>query len=110
MTNAQMWWQMDELKRKRLRLESDRDRVKPWLNRAQDEPTKKRLRRERRYRNQARQSAARIIAIEIRRPRRDNRQRRCCPPSGSQPSQETDSARRRRNPTLFATPVARAFS
>jgi hypothetical protein len=43
MTNAQMWWYMDELKRKRLHLESDRDRVKHWLNRAQDEPTKKRL-------------------------------------------------------------------
>ena len=46
MTNAQMWWYMDELKRKRLRLESDRDRVKHWLNRAQDEPIKKRLTRE----------------------------------------------------------------
>jgi len=46
MTNAQMWWYMDELKRKRLRLESDRDRVKHRLNRAQDEPIKKRLTRE----------------------------------------------------------------
>jgi hypothetical protein len=46
MTNAQLWWCMDELRRKRLRLESDEDRVKHWLNRAQDEPTKKRLRRE----------------------------------------------------------------
>ena len=46
MTNAQMWWYMDELKRKRLHLESDRDRVKHWLNRAQDEPIKKRLTRE----------------------------------------------------------------
>jgi hypothetical protein len=46
MTNAQMCWYMDELKRKRLRLESDQDRVKHWLNRAQDEPSKKRLTRE----------------------------------------------------------------
>ena len=47
MTNAQMWWyNMDELKRKRLHLESDQDRVKHWLNRAQDESTKRRLTRE----------------------------------------------------------------
>ena len=41
-----LWWYMDELKRKRLRLESGEDRVKHWLNRAPDEPTKKRLTRE----------------------------------------------------------------
>jgi hypothetical protein len=46
MTNAQMWWYVDELKRKQLRLESDQDRVKHSLNRAQDEPTKRRLTRE----------------------------------------------------------------
>ena len=46
MTNAQMWWYMDELERKRLRLESDQERVKHWLNRAQNEPTKRRFTRE----------------------------------------------------------------
>ena len=46
MNAAQMWWYSHELKREQTRLESDRDRVKYWLERAQDEPTKRRLERE----------------------------------------------------------------
>ena len=37
---------MEELKRKTRSLESDRERVTYWLERAQDEPTKRRLKRE----------------------------------------------------------------
>ena len=46
MNAAQMWWYKHELKRKQTRLESERDRVKYWLERARDEPTKRRLDRE----------------------------------------------------------------
>jgi len=46
MNAAQMWWYRHELKRQQTGLESDRDRVKYWLERAQDEPTKRRLERE----------------------------------------------------------------
>ena len=46
MTKTQMWWYMDQLARKRLRLVSDECQVKHWLNRAQDEPAKRRLTRE----------------------------------------------------------------
>ena len=46
MDAAQMWWYKQELKRKQTGLESNRDRVKYWLSRAQDEPTKRRLERE----------------------------------------------------------------
>ena len=46
MNTAQMWWYMEELKRKTRSLESDRERVAYWLERGQDEPTKRRLKRE----------------------------------------------------------------
>ena len=46
MNAAQMWWYTDELKRKQTQLEAERDRVKYWLERAKDEPTKRRLERE----------------------------------------------------------------
>ena len=46
MNAAQMWWYTHELKRKQTQLESERDRVKYWLERAQDKPTKRRLDRE----------------------------------------------------------------
>lgn len=46
MDAAQMWWYTHELKRKQMQLESERDRVKYWLERAQDVPTKRRLERE----------------------------------------------------------------
>ena len=46
MDAAQMWWYTHELKRKQTQLESERDRVKYWLERAQDVPTKRRLERE----------------------------------------------------------------
>lgn len=42
----EMWWYMEELKRKSRSLESDRERVQYWLERARDEPTKRRLTRE----------------------------------------------------------------
>lgn len=46
MNNAATWWYLDQLKRKRLFLESDQQRVKDLLARAQDTPTIKRLQRE----------------------------------------------------------------
>ena len=46
MNTAQMWWYMEELERKTRSLESDRERVTYWLERARDEPTKRRLNRE----------------------------------------------------------------
>lgn len=46
MNNAQMWWYHQELRRKTGMAESDRERVTRLLDRAQDEPSKLRLKRE----------------------------------------------------------------
>lgn len=46
MNSAATWWYLDQLKRKRLFLESDQQRVKNLLARAQDKPTIARLKRE----------------------------------------------------------------
>lgn len=46
MNSAATWWYLDQLKRKRLFLESDQQRVKNLLARAQDKPTISRLKRE----------------------------------------------------------------
>lgn len=42
----QQWWILDQLKRKRAHYESDQRRARLLLERAPDEPTRRRLQRE----------------------------------------------------------------
>ena len=44
--NTAQWWYLEELKRKTRSVESDRELVQRRLERAQDEPSKQRLKRE----------------------------------------------------------------